>query len=527
MLSGILLGIAWPATGSLTPLIFIGFVPLLFLEHEISLGKAKGGILSLSFLAFFVFNLISTWWIYCVDEDLITKLISIGTPVLLNPLFMAVAFKLFSNVKKKMGDKRGYWAFVLFWLGFEYLHLNWSISDPWLTLGNVFANRPSWIQWYEFTGILGGSFWILLINLFLFFVVREFSENKKIAPKQITWASLLIFIPLVFSIITYVNYTEEINPVNITVVQPNIDPYNLKFTGTASEQMDLFLSLAEEKTTEKTDYVLGPETALPYSIWVSRLKESPLHQALKEFNSTHPNTDLVLGASLGKIFHNKNEISATARKFRKTEKWYDHYNSAIQVDKTDSVQVYHKSKLVLGVETMPFPQLFRPFQELIFDLGGTTGSLGIQEGRTVFQSSKSEIKIAPVICWESVYGEFVGEFMQNGANLIFVLTNDGWWDKSPGYIQHFHYSRLRAIECRRSVARSANTGISCFINQRGDVTQATDWWVPTAINETINANDKITFYVKYGDYIGRVAAAFSVLLLIWTFAKRFSTEKAN
>ena len=529
MLSGILLGVSWPASGSFTPFIFIGFVPLLFIDQQISSGTRKGSIFWLSFLAFFLFNLISTWWIFCVDEDLITKVISIGTPVLLNPLFMAITFKWFSTLKKRLGEKRGYWSFIFFWLAFEYLHLNWSISDPWLTLGNVFANRPSWVQWFEFTGTLGGSLWVLVVNLFMFLLLKSITEkgNKKLIYNRIILAGLLIASPLLISIITYYNYEEKPNPVNITIVQPNIDPYNVKFTGDAGEQIELFLALAEVNSNEQTNYIVGPETALPYSIWIGKIKETPIYGLLKDFNSKYPNTDLALGASMGEIYHNESKISSTARKFRRVEKWYDHYNSAIQVDRTDSVQIYHKSKLVLGVETMPFPQLFKPFQDLIFDLGGTTGSLGTQKERSVFQSSTSDVKIAPVICWESVYGEHVGEYIKKGANLIFVLTNDGWWDETPGYIQHFHYSRLRAIETRRSVARSANTGISCFISQRGDVLQTTEWWVPTSINGTLNANDKITFYASYGDYIGRVAGAFSILLLIWTFAKRFSTEKQN
>lgn len=529
VLSGVLLGVSWPATGSVTPFVFIGFVPLLFIDQQISSGTKKGSIFWLSFLAFFLFNLISTWWIFCVDENLITKLISIGTPVLLNPLFMAITFKWFSNVKKRLGEKRGYWSFVLFWLAFEYLHLNWSISDPWLTLGNVFANRPSWVQWFEFTGALGGSLWILIVNLFLFFLTNALviRAGKKSIAKHLLWLALLLVLPIAFSVVTYINYSEKLDPVNITLVQPNIDPYNVKFTGDAGEQIELLLALAEVNSNEQTNYVVGPETALPYSIWIEKIKESPIHGLLKDFNAKYPNADIVLGASMGEIYHDESKISPTARKFRKVKKWYDHYNSAIQVDQTDSVQIYHKSKLVLGVETMPFPQLFKPFQDLIFDLGGTTGSLGTQKERIVFQSSSSDVKIAPVICWESVYGEHVGEYIKKGANLIFILTNDGWWDETPGYIQHFHYSRLRAIETRRSVARSANTGISCFVNQRGDVLKSTEWWVPTSINGTLNTNDTLTFYANYGDYIGRVAAAFSILLLIWTFVKRFSTEKIN
>ena len=186
MLSGILLGVSWPASGSFTPFIFIGFVPLLFIDQQISSGTRKGSIFWLSFLAFFLFNLISTWWIFCVDEDLITKVISIGTPVLLNPLFMAITFKWFSTLKKRLGEKRGYWSFIFFWLAFEYLHLNWSISDPWLTLGNVFANRPSWVQWFEFTGTLGGSLWVLVVNLFMFLLLKSITEkgNKKLSSEE-------------------------------------------------------------------------------------------------------------------------------------------------------------------------------------------------------------------------------------------------------------------------------------------------------------------------------------------------------
>jgi apolipoprotein N-acyltransferase len=124
------------------------------------------------------------------------------------------------------------------------------------------------------------------------------------------------------------------------------------------------------------------------------------------------------------------------------------------------------------------------------------------------------VRVATVICYESVYGEFVTGYVKKGANLIFVLTNDGWWGDTPGYHQHNAFSSIRAIETRRSVARSANTGISSFINQRGEVLQKLSWWQRGAIKDTINANDSITFYVKYGDYIGRVARFFSLLVVL-------------
>jgi apolipoprotein N-acyltransferase len=118
--------------------------------------------------------------------------------------------------------------------------------------------------------------------------------------------------------------------------------------------------------------------------------------------------------------------------------------------------------------------------------------------------------------------------VKNGAELLFIMTNDGWWEDTPGHRQHFIYAKLRAIECRRSIARSANTGISCFINQRGDVIQQTAYWEEDAIQNTINKNDRITFYVKYGDILGRIAywtsALLLLILIVAMLKKRFTKE---
>ena len=122
-----------------------------------------------------------------------------------------------------------------------------------------------------------------------------------------------------------------------------------------------------------------------------------------------------------------------------------------------------------------------------------------------------------MICYESIFGEFVTKYISEaGANFIFVITNDGWWGDTPGYRQHNSFSALRAIENRRSIARSANTGISSFFNQKGEMLKSLGWWERAAIKETLNANDKITFYTRHGDYIGRVATFTGIVLLLYT-----------
>ena len=163
---------------------------------------------------------------------------------------------------------------------------------------------------------------------------------------------------------------------------------------------------------------------------------------------------------------------------------------------------------------MPYPQYFNFLEDWAIDLGGATGSLAIDKERHVFTAPGSPFRAGVAICYESIYGRFYTEYVKKGANLMFIITNDGWWGDTPGYLQHLTFASLRAVETRRSIARSANTGISAFINQRGEITERTGWWTPATLKGTLHANEKVTFYVTCGDYIGRLACLVSLLLLL-------------
>jgi len=519
------MSIAWPEVGGLSPLLFLGFVPLLYVEDFISneTGRAKSRrLLPFSFTAFFTWNLLTTWWVYYASAG------GMAMAVFFNSLFMAGIFSLFHWTKRKVGIKEGYIGLIIYWIGWEYWHMQWDLTWPWLTLGNGFANDITWIQWYEYTGVFGGGLWALTINILLFLVIKKtfLSQQKWTTAWPILVAIVLILVgPLVTSQIIYNGYEETEDPVEIVVIQPNIDPYNEKFNGMSpAEQLDKILNLGSSMITPNTKYVVAPETALPRSLWEHKIEESAGYQGIKSFVLLNPGIQFVIGLSSKVAYYTKDEVTATSRKERGIDVWKDYFNSAMQVDERDSVQFYHKSKLVPGVERMPYPALFKPLETFAIDLGGSSGSMGTQEERTVFTSSEGR-GIAPVICYESIYGEYVGEYVKNGAELIFIITNDGWWDDTPGYKQHLAYARMRAIETRRSIARSANTGTSCFINQRGEISQATDWWVPAALRESINANSHITFYVQYGDFIARTSLLFSGLLILLTLVRTFSSKK--
>ncbi|HRF81798.1 MAG TPA: nitrilase-related carbon-nitrogen hydrolase, partial [Flavobacteriales bacterium] len=179
-----------------------------------------------------------------------------------------------------------------------------------------------------------------------------------------------------------------------------------------------------------------------------------------------------------------------------------------------------------GVESMPFESVLGYLGDFAVDLGGVSGSLGKQEEREVLVDPASGIKLVPAICYESVFGEHVAAHVRNGGNLIAVITNDGWWGDTPGYHQHLTFSSIRAIETRRDVVRSANTGISCFVDRKGIIHQPTAWWVPTAERRTVYLNNELTFFVRNGDLIGRTAVVLVLLMLPALFVLRSRRERA-
>ena len=232
---------------------------------------------------------------------------------------------------------------------------------------------------------------------------------------------------------------------------------------------------------------------------------------LVDFLKSRPNTDLLFGATTYLVYGLKDKPTYTAR--QSDYGWYDVFNTAIYTDSSANFKFYHKSKLVVLVEYLPYPQFLDFINSFAIDLGGATGSYGTQKERDVFKSSNSNIVVGAAICYESIYGDYFREYVLKGANLMTIITNDGWWGNTPGYNQHLRYASLRAIETRRDIARSANTGISAFINQKGDIVSQTKWWQPAYLKGEVTLNEKITVFVKYGDYIGRIAT-FALILFI-------------
>ncbi len=523
-LSGILLSLAW--LGFPGWIMFVAFLPLLILDNYFVENKLEFRSVSFwghTFLSFFIWNISTTWWI------MHATLAGAAMAIIANSFLMSLVWWLAHIARRNFQSNLGYISLVVFWISFEYFHFHWDIEWPWLTLGNGSANNVKMVQWFEYTGTLGGTLWVLAINIFLYRIINNVLLKLPLRYSLMLTVAviLLLTVPISVSLSKYNSYKEKDNPKNIVIIQPNIDPYSESFDEQAeNKKLETFLQLAKTKTNDKTDYIIGPETLFENpGFWnEDKLNSNSYLSRMKKFISEFANAELIFGVSSYKVYPNKESATATAR--TRGELTYDMFNTAIFLDQNGQTQIYHKSILVVGVEKMPFMKYLGFLGEIVIDIGGTSNSLGRQDEPSNF-ISKNDVNVAPVICYESVFGEHVTKYIQKGAELIFIITNDGWWKNTPGYRQHISFARLRAIETRRSIARAANTGISCFINQRGDVSQATKWWEEDAIAGTINANDALTFYVKYGDYIARISLFISVLLILNLVAQSLMKSKKN
>lgn len=523
LLSAFLLWLGWPPVPFTSPLLLIALVPLLLaVENILTSDFSKKGkkIFWLTFSAFFIWNTASIYWVYnslnAVMPAGIALLISL-IPFGLAPLLMSSAFWLYYRSRLVLPGIWGFWALVCFWIGYEYLHQSWDLAFPWMNLGNGFAETQQLIQWYEFTGVYGGTYWVLMSNILVFLCIISFRENHPAKKKRnlIIRASLHILIPIAVSLYMYSSYEEEKNPSNVVVVQPNIDPYGKYGNVPALAQLEILTRLSDSLGQPNTEYFIWPETAIPEYTDEEKIRNSLVYGRIQEFLSQYKNGNVISGIESYLLYDSAK--TPTARHIEHLGRYADSFNAAVQLENSAEVQFYHKSKLVPGVEQLPFASAFAFMKPLFAAFGGTTGGYGRQDEPSVFYS-QSGIGAAPVICYESIWGAYVAEAVKKGAQFIAVITNDGWWGNTSGKDQHMAYAKLRAIETRRWVARSANTGISGFINQRGDVVKHSSWWVPTALKADINLNEELTFYVKHGDYFAFAgcvgAGAFALLLVL-------------
>ena len=507
-----------PGTG---PAILFGFIPLLFMDL---LADAKGikHFFWWYYGAFLLWNAATTFWVCNA---------TVGGGIfasVANAFQMALIFAVYRLSKKRFGPVLAHIFLAVMWIAWERFYFSAEISWPWLTLGHAFAGTTKLIQWYEYTGTLGGSLWIWACNLCVFYLLLiilggHFRDLRRIWKICLPAACIILLAaPAALSLHIYDNYKEnDARSVGVLIAQPNFDPYQ-KFKSMTQEEQDSVLLALFAKELDAPgrkslpQLLLAPET-FTSGLLLNSVQLNDSFSRYTDFVEQYHGVNLFFGASTYEYIFSDTPPTYTARKAT-DGMWYETHNTAFSLDSDGRYDFCLKSCLVVGTEKMPYPRILAPIDD---KLGGVMGRCVGQDEPTLLyvnyynadNSLIDYVGIGCAICYESVYGEYCTGYVKKGAKALAVITNDAWWGNTPGYKQHLSYSCLRAIETRRDLARCGNTGISAFIDQRGDILSASNWWQRETLEGKINLNDKITFFVRYGDITGRVCTYAFLLLL--------------
>ncbi len=502
---GLLLFFSW-APNALTFLVFFAFVPFLLMANNqrFTLLAAFGYF----FVGFFVFHLLSGWWMY--SSTLAGSLLA----HLFNAAYMAVVFVIWRYLKEQHLFKNlQFLVLAVLWLTFEYLHQSWELAWPWFTLGHVFGAKPQWVQWYRFTGSLSGSLWVLGANFLIFRILKKKGGlNQKAQLKNISMLLLVLLAPILISICIQTRNDTAAEKLRVMMVQPNIHPQKEKFAGiSASDQLDKALNIVKQNALDSIDLLLFPETMLVDAVDENHPDESALIEPL--FDLARENHLMVVSGAFSKRFEKWDPSDFDA--LIEEQKPYVLYNSVLWIF-NDSIGFIHKEKLVPLVEKQPFQALMKPLQRRIEQSGGFFGRYGTFNSNRIIEFEQKGM-FYPLICFESAFPVYQPGKAKPG--FIALITNDGWWKSSGGYLQHLMLARLRAVESGRWVARCANTGVSAFIDPSGQIVSHCPYAVEGALIYDIPLPDNSTVYARYGKILDALPPTTGLILMLMFLLK--------
>jgi apolipoprotein N-acyltransferase len=527
--TGVLLALAFPPLPFFF-LVFIGFLPLFFV-----LDTAPAHRLRHIYTAFFFFHAVSNWWIASWQTDSDPWLVASGIAVAIgHPVFFLVPFVFLAFFRKRIGNERGLWAFPFIWAGFEWLHGQGDLAYSWLSLGHSQIHHSYWVQFADIIGTYGLSFLIALTNVILYKLACNLIEEKRKNPtksfpafdlkakKLALSAILIILIPSGYGVFrlnefSHAKMMADKPHISVAVIQPNINPWK-KWEQGALPQIQMRKHLADSACalTSAPDLIVWDETAITFLSEDINCNHDFAFIAdwLRSRKST-----LLTGFTDLKIYDNPEDASPLAREFGKTGKLYDGYNSAVVVspDSMTKAEIYHKMRLTPFGEQVPFGQYISfATRWMEWGVGISSWTKGtLQRNLTVTANNGIKYSVAPIICIESIFPDFVRNFSRDGAEVFAVITNDAWYDGTFGPEQHFQIAAMRAIENRRYVCRSANTGVSGFISAEGKAIARLEPRKPGAIIRDVPMISEVTVYARIGDILP-IASAIAVFFA-WLF----------
>jgi len=485
---GILLGLSFPPV----PLPFL-IIPAFFLLFRlIDLCSSAKAAAYRVYPAFVIWNIITTYW-------LIMATVAGGiAAILANAAVMTLPVMLQYYAQKQLN--RWWWTALLqsaFWVSYEYLHHHWDLAWPWLALGNAWSNVPELVQYISVTGYLGISFWIVLVASLSY---QWWKTNHKRAGYTAVAAALVM--PLIsliqLSTTDTVNNLKNRKTSDVVVVQPNFDSYH-PYGGyrTPKEAVDVLRYLSDSVRTKDTDLIVWPENAIHPSLHSKTLGENADRTKFRLRNLAAKWDITLLGGATYFEYYSSGNPPRLPRGTNSNPHLV--FNSAVGFYPDSTFHVYRKYNLVPIVERIPFVHFLNRID--IFNWVNWSDIQGYGKGKKPDQFLTNGTKTPALICYDSVFPGWVRAFVNDGAGFITIITNDGWWGNTSGHTQHFAYARLRALEFRRWVVRSANNGISGIIAPNGTIRVKTSYWTQTAFSHKVPVLNQQTLYARFGDWL--------------------------
>ncbi len=500
ILSSFLLFAASPGSWSVSWIAWIGLIPLIIACHDKTpLNGAKIG-----FVCGLTYHLLLLYWIVIVLGRYGGLPLWLSIPALIGlAAYMGGYIAIFSAcLAWASGKVNLVWFAPIAWVGLDYIR-GWLFTGfPWQDLGYSQFEHINHIQFADLTGHFGITFILVLVNSLL--VKLIFLKQKKTTSSAISFAANYVMPIMLICVISIYNYWQrqqiqlqisDSPTATIAVVQGNIDQSQKWQPALQKQAIDTYLSLSEKvKKNSKPDLIIWPETALPFFT-----DSNPL------FNKITSSLDdsgpaLLTGAPNFILPTDKHDIR--------------YYNSAFLLSDSKehkiALQQYSKQHLVPFGEYIPFneylPDSIRPLVESMgnFSAGAEAKPLHLKQ-----------LQLGILICYESIFPELARIRSKLGANLLVNLTNDAWYGKSSAPWQQLSMVVFRAIENRRSLARSANTGISCFINPLGQIFKASPLFETFQASHRLPLVSSSTFFTDYGHLFAKICLITLSLILLY------------
>ena len=452
------------------------------------------------------------WWMAFVSIEGLRALIVGGTFLL--AAFFGLKYLIIAPLSAFVVKKSPKLAFLFIpaiWVLTDFGLLFGELSFPWALNGYLLSQFSGISQLTSITGIWGLTFLAVISAVILyevFFACRDKvrlvrKNNGNIYQRARHAMPLLVLSAIMLTIsiwglarIKPVEYFEE----KALVMQPNADQENWHGTISLMQSLEVLDSLFEASVEFNRGIYILPESAVFTYLQFRPFVQVMIENWLKTYGSP------IIFGTLDPILDDYGYVRSAHNAAFFAEPNY--YNSF------ERFQKYHKIKLVPFVETMPFKNIFPMVNRL--DLGGGTFTSGTEH--SVWRSGN--LSAAPLICYESIYPNFVRKRVNLGANVLVNITNDGWFGRTTAPYQHAEMSRVRAIENGVSIVRSANSGISFSADPFGRYLAKTELYTREVVEMPIAKPLKNTIYRQFGDWFVYLCGIFAGFALICSVVRR-------